>query len=301
MPITETQLITWTNAPATTKPKFTHEKIREALNAYAPLSGKDFEVYLQGSYKNSTNVKGDSDVDVVVQLNSTWHRDISRMPVDQQQTYLNTYPAATYGFAEFKADVAQALRDFFGAENVDTTGGKSLKLAGNSQRLPADVVPCLHFRDYDYFHGPEDDLHSFVDGIQFYASDGTKIINHPKLHYDNGVDKNQHERTTQQYKDVVRILKNMKGALANNHGFDSDKAPSYFIECATYNNPDLHFHGSYQDAVANVLNHLMHDCHADALTTVSHQHLLFGNEPWQWNKQDATDFFNGCINLYNAS
>ena len=70
MAINNDQLETWANAPGSAKPQFTHEQIRKALSQSAALKSRDYEVFLQGSYANSTNVKIDSDIDVVVQLNS---------------------------------------------------------------------------------------------------------------------------------------------------------------------------------------------------------------------------------------
>src|SRR5437870_11381300 len=80
MPIPESQLETWTHQGATTTAKSTHETIRRALAAdSSPIKDKDFEIYLQGSYKNDTNIRGDSDVDVVVQLNSTFDPSLSSL------------------------------------------------------------------------------------------------------------------------------------------------------------------------------------------------------------------------------
>src|SRR6266487_5390310 len=80
MAIPEAQLKTWSNQGAITSAIQAYEAVRRALQAEkSPLTQKkiEYEVYLQGSYKNSTNFYGNSDVDVVVQLNSSYQRDIS--------------------------------------------------------------------------------------------------------------------------------------------------------------------------------------------------------------------------------
>ena len=59
-----------THHEAGTAFKEAHVPIREALNAYKGLSQFKYEVFLQGSYKNDTNLGGDSDVDVVIRLAS---------------------------------------------------------------------------------------------------------------------------------------------------------------------------------------------------------------------------------------
>ena len=65
MPIPETTLARWSHHRAGTAFKQAHVPIREALDAYKGLSPFKYEVFLQGSYKNDTNLGGDSDVDVV--------------------------------------------------------------------------------------------------------------------------------------------------------------------------------------------------------------------------------------------
>ena len=68
MPIPESTLSKWSHHQAGTAFKQAHVPIREALYAYKWPSEVKFEVFLQGSYKNDTNLGGDSDVDVVVRL-----------------------------------------------------------------------------------------------------------------------------------------------------------------------------------------------------------------------------------------
>ena len=68
MPISESTLSRWSHHQAGTAFKQAHVPIRLALSAYKWPSEVKFEVFLQGSYKNDTNLGGDSDVDVVVRL-----------------------------------------------------------------------------------------------------------------------------------------------------------------------------------------------------------------------------------------
>ena len=50
----------------------THNMIRDHLESDPTLSRYDVTTYLQGSYKNSTNVRGDSDVDMGCLSNDTF-------------------------------------------------------------------------------------------------------------------------------------------------------------------------------------------------------------------------------------
>ena len=47
--------------------------IRDALRAYPPLEFRNVEVYATGSYRNNTNVRGESDIDVAA-VSEVWRR-----------------------------------------------------------------------------------------------------------------------------------------------------------------------------------------------------------------------------------
>ena len=68
MPIPESTLSKWSHHQAGAAFKQVHVPIREALDDYKWPSEIKFQVFLQGSYKNDTNLGGDSDVDLVVGL-----------------------------------------------------------------------------------------------------------------------------------------------------------------------------------------------------------------------------------------
>lgn len=296
MAIDESQLQTWTNAPGSTKPQYTHEQVRKALEQSEALKYKDCEVYLQGSYANSTNIRADSDVDIVVQLNSTFSPNLSKLSEFQNSIFNMTYDNATYHWADFRKDVISALTAYFGPSAV-RFGNKSIKLAGNDQRLNADIIPCLQHRKYNSFNLGQ--YNDFVEGMKFWTiRENKEIINYPKVHRENGEDKNGEHRTDQIYKDLVRILKNIKRQLIDNHSFDPKTAPSYFVECAVYNAPDGHFQNDYQTSIVYVLDFILRKCDPDNLRTVSHQHALFGLEPWQWNKTHAGAFFQAVEKFY---
>lgn len=78
MSIPESQLETWAKQGSIGRAKSTADSVKNALDYYDKWpENMEFQVYLQGSYKNSTNIRGDSDVDVVAQLNSTFHSNLS--------------------------------------------------------------------------------------------------------------------------------------------------------------------------------------------------------------------------------
>lgn len=294
MAIPESQLETWAHQGAIKTAKKTHESIRDALNEYdAWPDGVDFDPYLQGSYKNSTNIRGDSDVDVVVQLDSTFRSDISSLSSSEQDLYHRSYSDATYGWQEFRADVLRALKDYYDPDEVQE-GRKSLRV--ETPYLPADVVVCIQYRKYRHFHSLYD--RDYVEGMTFYVpSEDRWVINYPKLHYDNGVCK--HQDTGDWYKPTVRLFKNARTYLVDHEIITSDLAPSYFLECFLYNVPGDRFGKSYRDTFSGVIKWLVE--HYDDWTEFICQHeqlRLFGDSPEQWSEQNAIELLKALLDLW---
>ncbi len=260
MSIPESQLKTWSNQGSVENSIRTHESVRNALSYYR--FPRDYEVYLQGSYKNTTNIRGDSDVDVVAQLSS---------------------PDSSYGWRNFYQDVLTALRKYYGYNRV-TPSKKCIKV--QTSYLPADVVVCEIYRNSKK-----------VEGMRFYVSTECRwIINYPKEHYNNGAAKNQ--RISQRYKPTIRCFKNERNRLIDKGRIYDDTAPSYFVEGLLYNVPDKCFQNSMSDTYVNVVNYL-NKADLNNFFCQNRQDLLFGNTPEQWNRQDACKFINELIYLWN--
>ncbi|MFN8475904.1 MAG: nucleotidyltransferase [Anaerolineae bacterium] len=296
MPIPEYQLSTWSNIGATASAEATHHSIRNALEQSAKLSRVTYEAYLQGSYRNSTNIRGDSDVDLVVQLNSSFQGNTSGLSPEENNLFNRTFSDATYGWSEFRADVLEALRSYYGSTQVEE-GKKTLKVKAGSGRLPADVVVCMQYRKYKSFRGLQSD--NYVEGMTFYVpSENRWVINYPKVHYDNGAAKNQYARTRGQYKPVIRMFKNTRSYLIQREKIEKSLAPSYYIECLLYNVPDRMFEASFQNSYYNVVKWLQSNV-TSAFVCQNEQLGLFGPEAEQWTMDDAYKLNTEYINLWN--
>lgn len=281
MAIPELQLETWSHQGAITTAKATADSIKNALNTYDgwPDSIK-YDVYLQGSYKNSTNIRGDSDVDVVAQLNSTFYNNLSK----EQQRQLGLFPAI-YGWSEFRADAIKVLKNYYG-QSLITEGNKSIKVEANSGRLLADVVICTQYRKYKSLN-----KYDYIEGMCFWSrNDDRQIINYPKFHYDNGVLK--HQNCIKLYKPLVRMFKNMRGYISG------DSTPSYFLECILYNVLNSNFKTNYQEAFYNIVNWL-NKIELDNFVCQNEQLKLFGMTPEQWSTSRANEFIKNLILLWD--
>jgi len=281
MAIRESQLETWSHQGAIATAKMTADSIKNALNIFKNWPDNiEFEVYLQGSYKNSTNIRGDMDVDVVAQLNSTFYSNLS----EEQKRYLGLTPAL-YGWSDFRTDVLRALNNYYNSSAI-TEGNKSIKVEDNDGRLPADVVVCAQYRKYRSVN-----TYDFIKGMTFWTrNERRQIINYPKRHYENGVTK--HQNTNNWYKPSVRMFKNIRSYIS------TISVPSYFLECLLYNVSNGNFGDSYQDTFCNIVTWL-NEVYLDNFICQNGQLALFGPTPEQWSTESARIFIRELISLWN--
>ena len=260
MGIPNSQLETWSHQGAQENAKRTHESIRTALKGLSWGRITKTE-YLQGSYKNHTNIYGNSDVDIVVEL------DASNL----------------FGFQEYLQYKHQIMNTLVNrGKKSASIGNKSIKVAYSP--LNADVVVCQRVS-----HGSE-------ECIRFFSQDGRPIVNYPKQHYEYGTDKNK--RTNWVYKPTVRILKNMRDRLIKDRKLDAKKAPSYFVECLLFNVPDQCFINVCDCTVLNAINWLMKNGTNEDLVCQNRQSSLFGDSPEQWSIEHADSLIYALFNMW---
>jgi hypothetical protein len=286
--IPESQLETWSHQGATVLSANTHNSVRTALENHA-WGDVTYDPYLQGSYRNGTNIRATSDVDLVVELNSVFYNDLT----DDEKKELKL-TSASYSWSEFKNDVISALTAYYGSEYVDTSGSKSIKVLPDNNRLKADVVVCAEYRYYE-------NLEVRAKGIVFWTSTNEKIINYPKLHYENGTSKNSTHRTDGNYKPTIRMFKNAREKVTEAKTELTGRFPSYFVECLLFNVPDEKFISSFRDTYFNVVNWLNGELESERAEKMVCQNriYLFGPYSVQWNLTDAKLLVSELINLWN--
>jgi hypothetical protein len=278
--IPESQFETWANQGAISTAKATADSVKNALNSFSDWpDGIEFDVYLQGSYKNDTNIRGDSDVDVVAQLNSAYYNNLN-----EDQKAILQLSSVSYGWLAFKTDVIRALKDNYEQSQV-TEGNKAIKIKAGSGRLSADVVVCTKYRRFKTVN-----INDYVEGMCFWTkNENRQVINYPKLHYDNGVLKNQ--SSDGWYKPVVRLFKNCRGNISG------DATPSYFLECLLFNVPNSNYGTSYQHTFCAIVDWL-NENNFDNFICQNRQVDLFGLTPEQWNTAQAKRFVENLISLW---
>lgn len=237
MNISNTQLQTWAQAPSATKYIATRNRIEKAVK---DKFGSNVDVYLQGSYKNSTHVRSESDVDIIVEYTPAYYPGFLNVSAEEQAIYHRQHTNHDYVFSQFKSDVLSVLEKEFSVGEVKR-GEKSIKVLKNESRVNADVIAC--FTHKRYISATKHD----AVGIQFFMDSGDEVVNFPKQHHENGEDKNSDTRTDGKYKDMVRIYKNIRYKLIDAGILADNEIASHFIECLVWNVPDSYFNGAHAD------------------------------------------------------
>ena len=248
MAYSETQLQTWSHQGSTAQSAATYNVIRQALeDNNAPFADRSFEIFLQGSYGNDTNIYADSDVDVVICLTSVYYSDTSNLDASQKSLYDQFFYPATYSWRQFRNEVFDWLKAKFGSSVVD--GKKAIFVCGDGNRRDADVLVCAEHRRYTSYTAAYST--NYHKGIVFWSSAGTEIVNFPKQHHDNCVTK--HQNSMFRFKPNVRVVKNYRTALVNNAKLKDGVAPSYFLEGLLWNMPNANFGSSFSSTMDNFL------------------------------------------------
>jgi hypothetical protein len=284
--IAEAQLDIWASQGPTAQFTDTYNRIRDnLLDKGAPYPLKDTEVFLQGSYKNDTNVYGDSDVDTVLCHTGTFFKDLSRLsPADRAAYDAATGGTVQYGYNDFKRDATAYITRLYNNVNV---GRKALYIPGGSSgRRNADVLIASEFRRYHEFKSWENQR--FDPGICFFPSGKAMIENFPKQHSDNCTAK--HQNTKGWFKPMVRIFKNMRNTMIGKGLLADAVAPSYFIEGMLYNVPNDKFGGTYQQTWIKCFNHIV-TADRDKLVCANYMHwLVRDNSPTSWPAANFNTF-----------
>lgn len=269
MAISEAQLETWSHIGSQVQSAATYQAIRGLLkDKSAPFAGRGFDVHLQGSYGNDTNVYSESDVDVVICLTDAFNSDIGQLDAADTLIYgANKGGGVAYGFDEFKADVLAWLTKNYGTGVK--AGKKAIFVPGNNGRRDADVLVCVEHRRYTRYRSIFDN--SYHTGICFWTTDNKKIINFPKQHMENCTTK--HQATSNRFKPSVRVVKNMRNAMVDAHYIGDGVAPSYFLEGMLWNVPTQNFSWTFQQTFENCLAWL-DGCNPTKLACANDLHWL---------------------------
>jgi len=258
----------------------TERQIWDALNAYEPLQGRPWRIYVKGSYANNTNVRLNFDVDIAVEYYGYFDFELAFDLEGHDKSEVGLVSSDDpYTRAQFKADIKAALEAAFGKTAVKA-GRIALRVREKKTTLPADVVPCWEYRRYDRI-GYDGNPVVFV-GSRVYPSGGGFSNNFPKIQETRGTAKNN--LTGRRHKRMVRALKKLQTKLVN-EGILKEELPSYLLECLVFNVTDDAFnHATYKsdmrDVLAQIFNATLPSGGADEWEEVHGLQYLFRGHNW---------------------
>ena len=272
MPISETTLGRWSHHQAGTAFKQAHVPIREALEAYKGLSQFKYEVFLQGSYKNDTNLGGDSDVDVVVRLTTKLKPSVADLTGERLQEN-GSHRFVHQRWKSFRDEALKAMRARFG--KAAKSGRKTLKVPKGRIPADADLVVTVSHRE----------------GIGFYLSDERRwVVSFPQQHHDRGLRKER--ATNMRFKRTIRTFKAARNRLVEKGVLKKEDAPSYFIECLLYNVPDQLFKQELGSTYTGIL-YWLKKAKLQDFQCQNGQVDLFGPGREQWVREEGAGIRQG--------
>ena len=275
--------------------------VQNALNDNSWLARERVLVRPQGSYRNNTNVRQDSDMDL-----SAWHPGIKVIVEDglsldevaRRLGYTSTSGRIISDIAANLRDVVgQALRVAFGAGNVQP-GNKAFHISAvPGSRSNADVVPAIRLH---YVKRASGVLSTFdcVEGVIIYARDGTQILNFPHQHHENA--KAKRERTRHRFKKVVRSAKRIRDELVTLGYLPPGHTPSFLIESLVYGVEDSVFsvdedrYDRMRRIFRSIGKQVSNPLWTGRATEINEVKLLFYNSQ-PWSAADAQAFVTAAL------
>ena len=259
--------------------KRAHVSIRDVLVSDERLSEFSHEVLLQGSYKNSTNLRKDSDVDLVVRLAYKLNPSIAALSGKRLQENTSQHAAHKH-WHSFRRRALRVMKNRYG--DAVTSGRKTIKLAKGELHADADLVVTL----------------SYKEGIALYLPDDRRwFVSFPQLHHDQGEKKEA--VTNRRFKRTVRMFKAARNQLVATKALAKDDAPSYFIECLFYNVPDDLFKRKLAPTCVGLLDWL-ETAKLKGFRCQNGRVRLFGPGPEQWSADKAREFVKALRELWEA-
>jgi hypothetical protein len=290
----EDTFIAWARSPSDSEQERcenAEKAVCDALNNDKVLAEKNILVFAQGSYKNRTYVKLDSDVDICVMLRDTFFADYPKNGT--HETYGNSSSDFTY--VEYKNLVETALVNHFGRKQV-ARGNKAFDIHANSYRVDADVVPTFEHRRYTGITNA-DGTHHYHKGIELRPDDGGRIINWPNQTHENGIDKNTN--TSRRYKAVVRIIKRLRSKMQEDGIKEANDVASFLISSLVWNVPNSSFgHENYyadvREALAHTFNATIKQETCNEWGEVNELKYLFRDTVQPWTRQQTHNFLSAA-------
>ena len=266
----------------------------DQLNTSLERHGYTLSVKPKGSFRDNTNIPGESDVDLSVVCDGICFTDFSFAKNHSDGTL--GYRDVDYKFEEFRREVYLALAEHFGFDRVEP-GNKALKVRENTYQVNADVTSCFEYRRFE-----PDGTYIKPVGLGFKDKAGNLIHNWPEQTNRNGIEKNK--ETGRRFKDVVRILKTLRAEMEESDVDAAKHVSSFLLQCLAWNVPNYYYQS---DTLEEDVNHSLLYL-SDKLTKqdewkkwgeVNELKYLFPKNG-AWTREQALNFVNAAWNYING-
>jgi hypothetical protein len=290
------QLQTWSNPGPQVLSERTRISVENALSTIVWPKDRPGRWFLQGSYRNHTNIRGDSDVDMVVVVDNFFIAELEALPEGEKAAYKAWVMDAPKCWESMYALVLATLEKEFPGKVKPGRIAINVK----TPHLVADVVVAIGRRIYKSFNAAPG---AYEKNVMTFRPSGEErwITNYPQRHFDNGATKNAD--TLDRFKPTVRMFKNAFGACVDKGLLQEGIAFSYAIECLVYNAPSELFAADEQDRFANIVNwfgdHATGSARLLAMKRVSGVGNVVGDDPEQWKQGNAEAFIEGLKFLWH--
>ena len=284
----ETEFAEWSRSPDQTqleKCERAVQGIKLSIEKHAPFRGLSISTFAQGSYKNRTNVRKESDVDTCVLCTNVF---LYSLPTGVTLEAVNASPIE-FTYSYYKNEVEMALRNHFGYTHV-TRGNKAFDIHETVYRVDADAAPCFEYRQY--FRDSFGALKYFLGTALITDQGQNRITNFPEQQHRNGVIKN--DETGRRFKKAVRIIKCLRNEMDKLSVPQAKTIPSYLIECIIWNVPNMIFNhitlrGMVNDLLAHIWVATQNDQSCAGWMEENNIKYLFGPHQ-EWTRQQVNDF-----------
>ena len=260
--------------------------IKDAIFNHPTLKNKNIEIIVQGSYGNNTNIKVDSDIDICAMLKDTFFTKYREGAKDEDYGFVS----GSNEYDDYKKWIIEALITKFSVADVQV-GNKAIQIKSNTYRVQADVIAAYQYRDYQ--GDQTNNSNNFIEGIKFYSLANESIVNYPKIHIRNGVQKNND--TTRKFKRTVRLYKRIRNKMREEKIAVPKSISSYLVEGLLWNTPNNVFNTSatWNDLLRNSIIFLYNNTKEDSTckdwVVVSGRFYLF-HPTYKWSRADVNTF-----------
>lgn len=260
MKLTKQQLEIYSKPGSLTNSKNMYKTLKNFFNNN--LEAKT-DIYLQGSYANHTNIRGDSDVDIILEFTSIFSHNINEFSQEEQEDFNNQYQDAEHSINYYKNQVRRLLNE---SNYTFIEKDKCFKITEGTA-INADIVVCSSYKKFTEYP-------KCIEGILIPSN--PKTISFPKLYKEKLSSKNT--ETNKNYKSMVRIFKNIFNYINTNSTEKYANLSSHIIESVLYNVPNDYFKDSnLLERFTSILDYLNSYENYSEMLTPDEQETVIGD------------------------